>query len=153
MNALNTLRFLQDNSFDLNIDLIDIENQADINTREKFGVNEPVHKWDGYYIGDADEEALNEIAKKHNLEDYDELFFEMDSEFENEFERLASEKLESLDNFTLEVEKTESDYPYDVANYIIYTNNREHAIEEFGDFELVEEYTSYEGLYRFKKNR
>lgn len=149
MNALNTLRFLQDNSFD--IDLIDLENQADINTREKFGVNEPVNKWDGYYIGDADEEALNEIAKKHNLEDYDELFTEMDSEFENEFERLASEKLESLDNFTLEVEKTESDYPYDVANYIIYTNNREHAIEEFEDFELVEEHTSYEGLYRFKK--
>ena len=151
MNAFNTLRFLQDNSFD--IDLIDLVNQADINTREKFGVNEPIHKWDGYYIGDADEEALNEIAKKHNLEDYDELFFEMDREFENELERLASEKLESLDNFTLVVEKTESDYPYDVANYIIYTNNREHAIEEFGDFELVEEYTSYEGLYRFKKNR
>lgn len=147
MNALNTLRFLQDNSLD--IDLIDLENQADINTREKFGVNEPVHKWDGYYIGDADEDVMNEIAKKHNCEYYDELFTEMDSEFENEYERLASEKLASLENFTLEIEtaeNTDSD-----ISYYIYTNNKGYAIEEFEDFELMEEHTSYEGLYRFKK--
>ena len=149
MKTLSTLRFLQDNSFDLNIDLSDIENQADLNTRAKFEVEEPIHKWDGYYIGDADEDVMNEIGKKHNLDDYVELLFEMDSEFENESERLASEKLASLKNFTLEiatVENADSD-----ISYYIYTNNKDYAIEEFEDFELVEEYTSYDGLYRFKK--
>ena len=149
MKTLSTLRFLQDNSFDLNIDLSDIENQADLNTRAKFEVEEPIHKWDGYYIGDADEDVMNEIAKKHNLDDYVELLFDIDSEFENESERLASEKLASLKNFTLEistVENADSD-----ISYYIYTNNKDYAIEEFEDFELVEEYTSYDGLYRFKK--
>jgi hypothetical protein len=93
-NSFNELLRLAKEGFD--IDTNDIEDQADETTRTIFGVREPVHKLDAYYIGDADEQVLNEIAKKHGLEDYDDLLARMDSCFKEELERISSKILEQI---------------------------------------------------------
>lgn len=93
-NSFNELLRLAKEGFD--IDTNDIEDQADETTRTIFGVREPVHKLDAYYIGDADEQVLNEIAKKHGLEDYDDLLARMDSYFKEELERISSKILEQI---------------------------------------------------------
>lgn len=148
MRTIETLNFLAENGLD--IDINDIENNADVNTREKYEVNEPIHKWDGYYLGDADEDVLNEVAKKQGFDNYDDLLSDMDNYFLDELDKLASEKLEKMDPFTVKVEKVEQGYPHEVS-YFVYTNNKEHAISEYEDYELIEEFTSHENLFRFKK--
>ena len=46
----------------------------DMQTRIEFGIqDEPVHLWEAYYVGDSDEEKLNEIAKSKGYEDHNEL--------------------------------------------------------------------------------
>jgi len=50
----------------------------DTKVREEFNVSEPIHLWEAYYIGDGDENILNDIAKSRGLEDYSELLKEMD---------------------------------------------------------------------------
>lgn len=50
----------------------------DAQVRSEFGIDEPVHLWDGYYIGDADEDILTEIATSKGYDNYFELFRDMD---------------------------------------------------------------------------
>ncbi len=94
MKTFDELLRLAKEGFD--IDINDIENQADDNVRNYFGVHEPIHKLDAYYVGDADEQVLNEIAKKHGLEDCDDLLARMDSYFKEELERISSKILEQI---------------------------------------------------------
>ena len=92
--AFDELLRLAKEGFD--IDTNDIEDQADDNVRNYFGVHEPIHKLDAYYVGDADEQVLNEIAKKYGLEDYEELLAKMDERFEKELEKISSKILEQI---------------------------------------------------------
>ena len=62
------------------VDIIqEIITEVDQKTREFFDVeNYPVHLWEKYYIGDADENELTQLAVSRNLESYQELLEEMD---------------------------------------------------------------------------
>jgi hypothetical protein len=71
----------------------DIYINADIATREKFGIDEPIERWDEYYKGDADEDILNEIAAKNGYSDYKKMFDAMDLYYED----LVYEELSELD--------------------------------------------------------
>lgn len=50
----------------------------DVQTREYFNVNEPIHLYECYYIGDANEDDLNELAQTKGYADYTELLAAMD---------------------------------------------------------------------------
>jgi len=50
----------------------------DIKVREEFCVDEPIHLLEAYYLGDAGEDVLNEIAKKRGFDDYKDLLNAMD---------------------------------------------------------------------------
>lgn len=51
----------------------------DMQTRIEFGVSDhPIHLWEAYYSGDADEEELQKIAEEKGFEDYHELLKAMD---------------------------------------------------------------------------
>ncbi len=76
-----------------------IENDADINTRNHFGIHEPIHKWEAYYLGDASVEAVNSVAKSKGYEDYTELFDAMDEYFMSEYESLLGEKISSFSEY------------------------------------------------------
>lgn len=53
----------------------------DLRVREKFGITgEPIHLWEAYELGDADEEELNEKAENLGYGDYHELLKSMDNE-------------------------------------------------------------------------
>lgn len=54
------------------------ENCLDWQVRNEFGMNEPIHLYEAYYLGEADEDEMNEIAKKSGFDDYNELLFAMD---------------------------------------------------------------------------
>lgn len=55
------------------------QDNLDMKVREKYGLGtEPLHLWEAYYIGDADEDVVLEAAKKHGFDDEDELFAQMD---------------------------------------------------------------------------
>lgn len=50
------------------------QESLDLQTRKHFGIeSEPVHIWDRYYLGDADEENLQKIAKGKGYESYQDL--------------------------------------------------------------------------------
>lgn len=87
--------------------------EADISTREKYGITEPIFIETGYYVGDADTEALlkeacayygydvadyydvdGEIDEDKCDELFTELFFDMDSELENELNNRKSDFME-----------------------------------------------------------
>ena len=87
--------------------------EADISTREKYGITEPIFIETGYYVGDADTEALLKEACAYYGYDvadyYDEdgdidedkcdelfsdLFYDMDSELENELNNRKSDFIE-----------------------------------------------------------
>lgn len=53
---------------------MDIEIAADIETRDYFGITEPIFIENKYYLGDADEDTMNEIAEEKGYPDYDSLF-------------------------------------------------------------------------------
>ena len=78
---------------------------ADAETREHFGITEPIFLEDVYSVGDADEEELQKQADAYyNREnsDIDELFDEMYNYFENVKIRVRDEK---LDNYVAELRK------------------------------------------------
>lgn len=55
------------------------DDSLDWKTREKFGcAYQPVHLWESYYIGDADEDELTSIAKEQGYSEYQELLIAMD---------------------------------------------------------------------------
>ena len=87
--------------------------EADISTREKYGITEPIFLETGYYVGDADTEALlkeacayygydvadyydedGEIDEDKCDELFVELFSDMDSELENELNNRKSDFIE-----------------------------------------------------------
>ena len=87
--------------------------EADISTREKYGITEPIFLETGYYVGDADTEALlkeacayygydvadyydedGEIDEDKCDELFSELFSDMDSELENELNNRKSDFIE-----------------------------------------------------------
>ena len=87
--------------------------EADISTREKYGITEPIFLETGYYVGDADTEALlkeacayygydvadyydedGEIDEDKCDELFGELFSDMDSELENELNNRKSDFIE-----------------------------------------------------------
>lgn len=46
----------------------------DMQTRKEFGFeSQPVHLWEAYYIGEADKEIMNKIAKDRGFDHYKEL--------------------------------------------------------------------------------
>lgn len=49
----------------------------DTQTRKHFGIEEPIHLWDRYSIGDADEDKLNAIAHRKGYFGYTALFISM----------------------------------------------------------------------------
>lgn len=78
---------------------------ADAETREHFGITEPIFLDDVYSIGDADEDELQKQADAYyNRENsnIDELFDEMYNYFENVKIRVRDEK---LDNYVAELRK------------------------------------------------
>jgi len=75
-------------------DIMDIEIDTDVETREFFDISEPIFLEDGYYLGDADEEIMNDIAINKGYEDYSELFDAMDIYFTD----LKKEKIDSKRN-------------------------------------------------------
>lgn len=50
----------------------------DVEIRDQFGVTEPIHLWENYCIGDADEEKL---LNETGYEDIDKLFSDMDNAY------------------------------------------------------------------------
>lgn len=50
----------------------------DVMVRKEFGVDEPIHILEAYYLGDADENVLTEIAEKKGFDDYKDLLNAMD---------------------------------------------------------------------------
>ena len=55
-------------------------NSLDVQTRDYFDMlNHPVHLWEAYYLGEADEDELNKLAEEKGFEDYKELLAAMDS--------------------------------------------------------------------------
>lgn len=50
----------------------------DEKVRSEFSINEPIHLWEAYYIGDANEDILSEIALSKGFDNYTELLKEMD---------------------------------------------------------------------------
>lgn len=50
----------------------------DWKVRDEFGIDEPIHLYECYYIGDANEDVINEMAKEKGYEDYKGLLFAMD---------------------------------------------------------------------------
>jgi hypothetical protein len=74
----------------------DIYINADIATREKFGIDEPIERWDEYDKGSVDEDTLNEIASKNGYSDYEEMFDEMNSYYkylvDEEYSKLEKER-------------------------------------------------------------
>ena len=78
---------------------------ADAETREHFGITEPIFLDDVYSAGDADEDELQKQADAYyNRENsnIDELFDEMYNYFENVKIRVRDEK---LDNYVAELRK------------------------------------------------
>lgn len=65
-----------------NFELIDIISEFDMQIREKYGLeDEPLHLWESYYIGDADEETVLETVTNkgfNNFDEIDDLFDIMD---------------------------------------------------------------------------
>ncbi len=75
-------QILESKGYD-NEDCIEIiaadDNSLDIQVRKYYKVEgEPLHLWEAYYIGDANEEEIEKIAKKHNCDTIEGLFSEMD---------------------------------------------------------------------------
>ena len=68
--------------------LQDIQIKADEQTREEFCIEEPIHLWESYCIGDAEEEKL---LANSNYDSLDELFSTMDSYYEQVSEELYEE--------------------------------------------------------------
>ena len=85
---------------------MDVITDIDVMTRERFGISEPIFLENGYNAGDADKENLVKEACEYygyDVSDYydedgdldedkadvllDELFYDMDSDFESEFSR------------------------------------------------------------------
>lgn len=63
----------------------------DAKVRAEFKVNEhPLHLWERYYIGDADENILLKIAKYQGFNDISELFSAMDRKLIELCEELAN---------------------------------------------------------------
>ena len=52
-------------------------NALDIQVREVFNINEPIHLWECYNVGDADIEVLNNIAIQKGYKSYKALLREM----------------------------------------------------------------------------
>lgn len=50
----------------------------DAQVRCEFGIDQPIHLWEAYYIGDADAEEMNEIAINKGFDNYIELLAAMD---------------------------------------------------------------------------
>ena len=69
---------LADQNEIVNIGYLDHQS-LDQQVRTQFGITEPIHLWDGYYIGDAGEDTMNEIAQQKGYEDYKELLAKMDN--------------------------------------------------------------------------
>lgn len=116
---------------------------ADLKVREEFECDEPIHLFDAYYIGDASEDALNEVAKKNGCEDYKGLLIKMDGRYS---EILEDELKNILDRpLYLEV--------YEDGEMSIYATESgiEKAKEEYEDHltELVEAYTAFPYLFKF----
>jgi hypothetical protein len=81
----------------MNIDVNELAVNTDILIRERFNIYEPIHKFECYYIGDADEDVLNRIAEENGLNDYRELLSMMDKEFEEEYSnKLEKTRIEYL---------------------------------------------------------
>lgn len=81
----------------MNIDVNELAVSTDILIRERFNIDEPIHKFECYYIGDADEDVLNRIAEENGLNDYRELLSMMDKEFEEEYSnKLEKARIEYL---------------------------------------------------------
>lgn len=137
-----TVKFLVENE-QLDFDTIqDIEIASDRQTRDEYECEEPIHIYESYYIGDADEDVLNELAEKHDYVDYQELLNGMYSRFED----ICEEKFEELINSKNIVFEVERD-----GEWYIYTTNEETAVQKYEDFETVlkESYTSFPGLLSF----
>lgn len=49
----------------------------DMQTRKHYGIAEPIHLWDGYVIGDSDEDKLNAIALLKGFKDFRGLLLDM----------------------------------------------------------------------------
>ena len=66
------------------------DNSLDSKTRKHFGLEEEaLHLWeDGYVLGDADEDNINEVALKRNYEDAGEFFRMMDNHLSNLAQRV-----------------------------------------------------------------
>lgn len=72
----------------------DIEILADLETREKFDINEPINLFDGYYYqGRADEDVLNEIASKNGYSYYEDLLDAMSTYYND----IVDEELSKLE--------------------------------------------------------
>lgn len=70
-----------DNSDCIDILQADPEISLDMKVREKYGLgDEALHLWEGYYLGDADEEKVKAVAEKHGFQDIDDLFKQMDAD-------------------------------------------------------------------------
>lgn len=50
----------------------------DEQVRTQYGIDEPIHLYESYYLGDADEEELNKTALFYGLDSYIELLAAMD---------------------------------------------------------------------------
>lgn len=93
------------------------ENSLDLQVREFFGVEEPVHLWEDYSIGDANEDVMIELAENKNFANIDCLLGAMDEKLielaenipyadnetywkeEVDFQSFSNEDFESLEDF------------------------------------------------------
>lgn len=58
---------------------IEIINDFDMKVREKYNLeDEPLHLWESYYIGDADEDTILEVAKNNECDEIGDLLDLMD---------------------------------------------------------------------------
>ena len=100
-NFKKAAEFIIANSNICPTNLQDIQIKADEKTREEFGIEEPIHLWESYCIGDAEEEKL--LANHLEYDSLDELFSAMDSYYEQVSEELYEEFVDAHYLYTLSI--------------------------------------------------
>lgn len=111
-------------------------NSLDEVTRDKFGVMEPIHLWEAYYLGDANEDSLLEVAKDHGFDDIKSLLKEMDMHLIS----LAEAYKEKIKMRIIETQ-IESNKPY-----VIVVGLDEADAEIFAQQNAAIEYPYFEGM-------
>lgn len=62
----------------INFKTVYADNGLDMTVRTEFGLEEqPLHLWEAYYVGDADEKVLEATAAKFNYQDVNQLLHAM----------------------------------------------------------------------------